>query len=456
MNCRTLALPITALVAFIAAPAFAEAQVEPNAGSWNTWVISPADYRLPPPPQQDALEGELATVRFAIGMNQPMEDRQVKFWGAGAPAYRWIDLIATRYLQGQPVTPYPHRVFAYVAMAMHDATVAAWDSKYTYNRPRPTVADPQIKAAWAVPNSPSYPSEHAVTAGAAATVLAYFFPGEAGSLQALAEEAGRAALYAGIAYPSDVDAGLVLGRKIGAAVVARAQADGSDAIWSGTVPQGPCMWVGKNPGNVAAAQWTPILLKSPDEFRVPPPPACDSPEVQAQLDAVRNFPRSITAFTTNERAFYWQSAEGLQLWPYRYANQWMAEDNWSADAPRVARAYALIALSMYDAFIASQDSKFAYWYIRPSQLDTSITPLFPVPNFPSYPSNHAVFSATRSEILAYLFPDHADFARSLADQAADSRIWAGIHFQMDKEAGMTLGKQVAQRFIDWGNGDGSK
>jgi hypothetical protein len=111
---------------------------------------------------------------------------------------------------------------------------------------------------------------------------------------------------------------------------------------------------------------------------------------------------------------------------------------------------------MFDAFIASQDSKFAYWYIRPSQLDTSITPLFPVPNFPSYPSNHAVFSATRSEILAYLFPDHADFARALANQAADSRIWVGIHYQMDKDAGMALGNQVAQRFIEWANPDGSQ
>jgi membrane-associated phospholipid phosphatase len=341
-------------------------------------------------------------------------------------------------------------------MAMHDATVAAWDAKYTYNRPRPSSVDPQIKTSWSVPNSPSYPSEHAVTAGAAATVLAYFLPDEADSLQALAEEAGRAALYAGVQYPSDVDAGLALGRKIGAAIVERARADGSDAIWSGTVPEGPCLWIGKNPGNVTAAQWTPILLKSPDEFRVAPPPACDSPEVQAQLDVVRGFPRSMTAFTTNERAFYWQSQEGLQLWPYRYANQWMAEDNWNADAPRVARAYALIATSMYDAFIASQDSKFAYWYIRPPQLDPSITPLFPVPNFPSYPSNHAVFSATRSEILAYLFPDHADFVRALANQAADSRIWAGIHFQMDKDAGMALGQQVAQRFIDWANADGSQ
>jgi len=66
--------------------------------------------------------------------------------------------------------------------------------------------------------------------------------------------------------------------------------------------------------------------------------------------------------------------------------------------------------------------------------------LFPVPNFPSYPSNHSTFSAARSEVLAYLFPEHADFVRALAQEAGQSRIWDGIHFPMDNVAGLQLGK----------------
>ena len=106
-------------------------------------------------------------------------------------------------------------------------------------------------------------------------------------------------------------------------------------------------------------------------------------------------------------------------------------------------ALYLIAATMFDAFIASQDGKFTYWYIRPSQLDAAIVPLFPVPNFPSYPSNHSSFSAARSEILAYLFPEHADFIRAVGKEAGDSRIWAGIHFPMDHVAGVALGKSIA-------------
>ena len=134
----------------------------------------------------------------------------------------------------------------------------------------------------------------------------------------------------------------------------------------------------------------------------------------------------------------------------------MFEDGLDRNPPRAARVYALIAASMFDAFIASQDGKFAYWYIRPHQLLPAIVPLFAVPNFPSYPSNHSTFSATRSEILAYLFPAHADFIRAVGKEAGDSRIWAGIHYQMDNLAGAALGKSVAEVFIARAQGDGSE
>jgi len=178
--------------------------------------------------------------------------------------------------------------------------------------------------------------------------------------------------------------------------------------------------------------------------------------MQAQVADVRNYPRSPAAFATNEKAMYWQSPEGLNTWPYVYANKWIFENKLDQNPPRVARAYALIASSLYDASLASQDGKFTYWYIRPPQLDSAIVPLFPTPNFPSYPSNHSTFSATRSEVLAYLFPAHADEVRAVGKEAGDSRIWAGIHYQIDNAAGVQLGRSVAQKFIAWANADGSQ
>ena len=447
-------LALLAVVPIWAQPA---GQIEPRAGTWKTWAISSGkDYRVPPPPDAAATQRELQWLHDFVGQSDPRIAPQIAFWDAGSPSYRWMDLITTRFLQGQPITAYPHRVYAYVAMAMYDATVATWDSKYAYNRPRPSVADPTLRTALPTPQSPSYPSEHAATAAAAAGVLSYFFPDEAANFQGLAAEAARSRLFAGLQYPSDYFAGMDLGQQVAARVIALAKADGSDAVWAGTVPTGKCMWLGSNPGNVTATNWKPLLLVAPNEFRPVPPPACDSDQMVAQVADVRNFPRSPAAFATNYKAFYWQSPEGLQTWPYVYANKWIAEDKLDQNPPRAARAYALIALSFFDAFIASQDGKFTYWYIRPNQLDATIVPLFPVPNFPSYPSNHSTFSATRSEMLAYLFPLHADFIRAVGKEAGDSRIWAGIHYQIDNESGAKLGRSVAQKFVAWANSDGSQ
>ncbi|PWU11908.1 MAG: PA-phosphatase [Terriglobia bacterium] len=398
----------------------------------------------------------MAWVRNAVAEPNPYIADQVRFWSAGAPPYQWFEVITNRILSGLPITGFPHRVYTYVAMAMYDATVAAWESKYFYNRPRPGQLDPTLKTRLPTPRSPSYPSEHAATAAAAAAVLAYLFPTEAASFQSMAEEAGKSQLYAGLAFPTDYFAGMDLGKKVAQRVIEVAKADGSDAVFGGTVPTGKCMWVGSNPANVTAINWKPFLLTAPSEFRPPAPPACDSTQMVAEVGLVRDTPRGPAAFATNSRAMYWQSPEGLNFWHYVYENKWMFEDRLDQNPPRWARAYALLAISFFDTFIASQDGKYAYWYIRPSQLDTSIVPIFPVPNHPSYPSNHATFSSSRAEILAYLFPQRADFIRAVGKEAGDSRIWAGIHYPIDLVSGNQLGTSVARKFIAWANSDGSQ
>lgn len=229
---------------------------EPKAGTCKTWIISSGkDYRVPTPPDAASTAGELRWLRDATAELGPDIADSVAFWSAGAPSYRWIELINNRGIAGAPLTPYVHRVYTYVALAMYDATIAAWDSKYAYNRPRPSEPDPTLKTRLPVPRSPSFPSEHAATVAAAAGVLAYFSPNEAASFQSLSEQAGKSQLYAGLQFPSDYYAGLELGKKGAARVIQAAKADGSDAVWTGTVPTGKCMWAGTNPANVTATTW---------------------------------------------------------------------------------------------------------------------------------------------------------------------------------------------------------
>ena len=58
--------------------------------------------------------------------------------------------------------------------------------------------------------------------------------------------------------------------------------------------------------------------------------------------------------------------------------------------------------------------------------------------------------------MAYLFPTRAEFIRKVGKEAGDSRIWAGIHYQMDNQSGVELGKKVASKYVEWAKDDGSK
>jgi hypothetical protein len=64
-------------------------------------------------------------------------------------------MISAKVLAGLPATTYPHRVYTYVALAMYDATIATWESKYADNRPRPSDFDHRLRTALPVPDSPS-------------------------------------------------------------------------------------------------------------------------------------------------------------------------------------------------------------------------------------------------------------------------------------------------------------
>jgi hypothetical protein len=85
--------------------------------------------------------------------------------------------------------------------------------------------------------------------------------------------------------------------------------------------------------------------------------------------------------------------------------------------------------------------------MRPFQVDPELKPLFPAPNHPSYPAAHACISTAAGHTLAGLFPRDAEPLRALAKQAADARMWAGIHYPSDVEAGRAIGDAVAKQAV---------
>src|SRR6266849_990746 len=224
------------------------AQVEPKAGAWSTWVVSSvSQVRLPSPPTTVNTTAEIQAIKRLMAEGNDTTRAQIAYWDAGSPAYRWEQIAAQQMLAQNVPAPLFTRGMALLSVAIYDATVAAWDSKYAYNRPRPNAADKTINPLVAVPNSPSYPSEHAVAAGAASVVLAYLFPNIGSGYNDLAEECARSRVYSGTQYPSDIDAGLQLGRTIGAMVVAYAQGDGLATPFTGSYPSAPGLWGNPNP-----------------------------------------------------------------------------------------------------------------------------------------------------------------------------------------------------------------
>jgi hypothetical protein len=272
---------------------------------------------------------------------------------------------------------------------------------------------------------------------------------------AMAEEAGQSRVLAGIQYPSDTVAGLDLGHKVADLVIERARHDGFDVPWSGTIPDAPGLWslAGYPPGSSAAApnfgSLKPWVLDSGSQLRPGPPPAPDSPQKLAELAELKDLQRT---FTINTAAFFWQSPRSA--WPLlaeREIFQVRMDDN----PPRAARAMALMNIAGFDATVACWDAKYTYWAMRPFQLDPDIHPLFQTPFHPSYPSAHGCQSGAQAAVLAYLFPADAAYLMAQADEAAASRLWAGIHFRSDIDVGLALGRSVADLVIQRARADGS-
>jgi hypothetical protein len=432
--------------------------IEPRAGMWKTWVLkSGSELRLRPPPDAQATASEIQELRALAGRRDATTLERIRYWDFSSPAYRWNEMLTDiaapqNFGAGGGLGI---RAFAMLNVAIHDALIAAWDSKYAYNRHRPSEADRKLATAVPLPQSPSYPCEYSVAAGAGSAVLAHLFPTEAKRFAEAAEEAARSRVMAGVVYPSDTRAGLDLGKAVAARVIEYLKFDGTK--WAGTVPVGPGLWVGSNPGGVDDVGWKLFVLSSANQFRPGPPPPPDSPERAAEIAEVKNFKRTPI---TNSKVFYWQFGQyggpGVLHRLSDEVGRRLAELGLDRNAPRAARAYALVHVAHYDGWIASQDAKFHYWTARPNQFDPTITTVIPTPNFPSYVSNAATLGMAPTVVLGHLFPREAARYKAWAQEFGESRLWAGIHFRSDIEAGYAIGRNVGQKVIERAKADGTE
>jgi hypothetical protein len=450
---RRFALPVaaglalTALFGSLTLPAAGAAPPDgAQVGSWKTWVLaSGSEIPVPAPPAEnsDQTKAELAELRQLQTERSSITNTAIQYYNAVPATQRWHDLVLTLGPQEKVNGNRQARLLAILHTAMYDSVVAAWAAKYTYNRKPPSqVATDlvQVETLGGPPASsePSYPSEHAAIAGTAVALLATWFPKEEANLKAMAAELGQSRLQMGANYRSDIDAGIALGQAVAQKALARAASDGSDAVWTGTVPTGPGLWVGTNPLEPLQGTWKPWLMTRGDQFRPGPPPAFGSPEFQADLAEVK---RLSSNPTPSQRAIASRVAANplIYFWAPVYA---LAQsDRWSV--PREVRVMSLVAAVQADAGIAAHDTKYTYWRLRPNMADPTITPSIPQPSHPAYVSNAAIFTSAVAEVMTYFSPQDAVQFRDFTEQAGLSRLYGGIHYPSDERAGSEMGKKLA-------------
>jgi hypothetical protein len=209
----------------------------PLFGNVRAWMMTPADIvreRPGPPPStsSELMAREVAEVRRYVDSGTREELAIANFWADGpstpTPPGHW-NFIAHPYLQKAELSDVrAARVFALLNMALHDAAVGCWETKYFYFNPRPSHMDPELKTTIGLPNFPSYTSGHSTFSGAAAEVLSYLFPSGAAEFERQKEEASISRLYGGIHYRSDLEMGKAHGKRIGGYTVSFARTDGAD------------------------------------------------------------------------------------------------------------------------------------------------------------------------------------------------------------------------------------
>lgn len=189
----------------------------------------------PAPPasvKSEEFKKQLAEVKWYSEHYDNERMRVVSFWADGINTYtppgHWNAIAAEAFASEGYSEVRWARNFALLNMAMMDAAVACWDTKYLYFTPRASQLDPSIKTLTGLPNFPSYTSGHSTFSGAAATILGYLIPAQAERFNAMASEASMSRLYGAIHYRMDCEQGLLCGQRVGAFAINRAKSDGAN------------------------------------------------------------------------------------------------------------------------------------------------------------------------------------------------------------------------------------
>ncbi len=220
-------------------------------------------------------------------------------------------------------------------------------------------------------------------------------------------------------------------------------------VWDEVIPKGEGKWIKQNkmPYSPMAGDWKRWILQQNEVFTVPLPPVIGSKEELNELRIVKEaIAKRDEAW--NKKIIYWQGIPGTETPSGIWQNILHDESKeLHLNELTYSRYQKILAQSLADSFMECWKVKYTYWTARPSMRIPGIITSMPDPPFPSYVSGHSTVSSTAAYVLGYLIPSKKEKFLSLAEEARDSRLYAGIHFQVDNEQGFLLGEKIGEKIV---------
>ncbi len=329
--------------------------------------------------------------------------------------------------------------------------------------------------------APHGASANAAAIQAAYRVLSTYFPASASTL-----DAARANSLASIPDGQAKIDGIATGEAAADALIALRANDGSSppqfktpgppvpGEWQATVS---CPIVNGIASGIAL-QWqnvTPFGIRSAKEFLLGPPPALRSNEYAKTYNEVM----TVGSLDSTERppdradvALYYAATSPTQA--LNQAARQVAQEQ-RRSLSENARALALINMAISDSLVASFLNKYHYNFWRPETAihagdtdgnpktdpDPNWLPFIVTPCFPSYPSNHGSAANAAAAVMRRLYGEaghsmtlsnpavptivlqYTSF-RQITNDISDARVYGGIHFRTDQDAGALLGLAVGK------------
>ena len=332
-----------------------------------------------------------------------------------------------------------------------------------------------------VPDMPGA-STAAAAAEAAFRVLLNLYPNERANMEATI----AASLSAISDGPAKSD-GIRLGDMVATRMIAWRSNDNSSAGYTYRPGTRIGDWQPTPPGFKPALlpQWpyvAPFGIPSAASFRPGLPPALNTSEYARDVREVQTLGSAQSLTRTAEQtdiALFWADGVGT-VTPPGHWNRIAQAVAYSANTSTSdnARLFALLNVALMDASIVCWDAKFTCNLWRPvtaiqradvdgndqTEKDENWLPLLETPPFPTCSSGHSTFSGAAAQVLALFFKkdeirfvdssegssnrrEFASFSQA-AEEAGRSRIYGGIHFEFDNQAGLTSGRAVGRYIFD--------